>query len=114
MGVQFVPLMGFLIWSILSSRARAAVLGVYTLICEIADPTHNARILRQMPPRSLGTGLRAPPWCGTFRGLDYQSDCLPVVDWVYVPGFLAYVLRWPKREDFGYHEIFHAAVGSDV
>lgn len=63
MAVQFLGLMGFLVWTILSSPALFTAFGINVFIYGI-----------------------------------------------YAPGFALYVLRRPKRDDFGYHEYFHAFV----
>merc|ERR1712048_997866 len=33
-----------------------------------------------------------------------------LIYWMYAPGFILYALKWPKRDDFGYHEAFHTSV----
>ena len=33
-----------------------------------------------------------------------------IIFFVYAPGLLLYVLKWPKSNFFGFHELFHTSV----
>lgn len=63
MAVQFIGLLGYLVWAILST------------------PT-----------------LFHSYWLTTL------------IYFIYAPGFVLYILKWPKNEKFGYHEGFHTSV----
>ena len=33
-----------------------------------------------------------------------------IIFWVYAPGLILYVLKWPQSQVFGFHELFHTSV----
>jgi hypothetical protein len=41
-----------------------------------------------------------PPACATSA----------VIFWIYAPGLALYVLKWPRWQSFGFHEMFHTSV----
>ena len=67
---------------------------------------------RRRPPRARSPtlSLRARAQVG-FGLATYGFGFLPQMIFVlYAPGLVFYVLKKPKRPDFGFHEYFHTSV----
>mmetsp|Transcript_10860 Transcript_10860/g.35972 ORF Transcript_10860/g.35972 Transcript_10860/m.35972 type:complete len:303 (-) Transcript_10860:231-1139(-) len=89
-----------------SAAASSAVLALaHTVVPRKAGHTAVKLIMAFQFAALLGYLVRAlyllcPAACGVNA----------IIFWLYLPGLVAYALKWPKHAVFGFHELFHSSV----